>query len=326
MAAQQEQQIVVFELADALYGVDIRSVREIIRHEPIRKVPNTPPAVNGVIDLRGLVIPVADLRRRLRVPASPIGERTRIIVVDIAGSMMGFIVDAVAEVLRLPVSAVEAAPAMSVTDGSNYIAGVAKTNDRLLMLIDVERALSAEALKRFAEEEQRRGEQPVDDLVGDVLDSSTAALAPVPLRPALHDLDVELLEATFEAVKPRAAELVEFFYSRLFEQYPSVIPLFAGADMREQQGKLLSALALVVASLRQPDALVPALQRLGEKHLGYGAVPAHYDAVGGVLLETLAHIAGDAWTDEAESAWSDAFAVVAGVMIDAAEAATERAA
>lgn len=322
MAAQQEQQIVVFELADAIYGVDIRAVREIIRHEPIRKVPNTPPAVNGVINLRGLVIPVADLRRRLRVPMRAVDERTRIIVVDIGGSMMGFIVDAVVEVLRIPAADVEAAPAMSVTDGSNYIAGVARLNDRLMTLIDVGRALSAEALRRFAEEEQRRDEEAA------AVSDGAHGVAPVEgfSRPALGDLDVDLLETTFEAVKPRAGELVEFFYSRLFERHPAVLPLFAGADMREQQGKLLSALALVVASLRQPDALVPALQRLGEKHVGYGAMPGHYDAVGAVLLDALAHIAGGAWTDEAARAWSDAFTVVAGVMIGAAEAATAQAA
>ncbi len=319
MVAQQEQQIVVFELAGALYGVDIRAVREIIRHEPIRKV-SPPPAVNGVINLRGLVIPVADLRRRLRVPMRAIDERTRIIVVDIAGSMMGFIVDAVVEVLRIPAADVEPARAMSVTDGSNYIAGVARLNDRLMTLIDVGRALSAEALHRFAEEEQRRGEEAADVSDG----AQDVASVEAPSRPALGDLD--LLEATFEAVKPRAGELVDFFYSRLFERHPAVIPLFAGADMREQDGKLLSALALVVASLRQPDALVPALQRLGEKHVGYGAMPGHYDAVGAVLIETLAHIAGAAWTDEAARAWSDAFTVVAGVMIGAAEATTAQAA
>lgn len=321
MAVQQEQQLVVFELGDAFYGVDIRAVREIIRYEPIRKVPNTPPAVNGVIDLRGLVIPVADMRRRLRVPMRPMSERTRIIVVDIAGSMMGFIVDAVAEVLRLSAADIESAPAMSVTEGSNYIAGVARVSDRLMMLINVERALSTEALQRFAEEERRRGDAPVEDFI-----PAETPVAGTPASPSLADLDVELLEATFEAVKPRAAELVEYFYDRLFEQYPSVVPLFAAADMQEQQGKLLSALALVVASLRQPDALVPALQRLGEKHVGYGALPDHYGAVGAVLLDTLAHIAGDAWTDEAAKAWGDAFTVVAGVMIDAAAAAAVQAA
>lgn len=155
--ATQEQQLVVFELAGALYGVDIRSVREIIRHEPIRMVPNTSPAVSGVISLRGLVIPVVDLRRRLRLPMQHTDERTRIIVAEITGKMMGFTVDAVAEVLRLPTTAIEPAPPLSVTDGSNYVAGVAKRDERLMMLIDVERLLSAEALQYFTEEERLAG-------------------------------------------------------------------------------------------------------------------------------------------------------------------------
>ena len=137
------------------------------------------------------------------------------------------------------------------------------------------------------------------------------------VQPTLGDLDVALLEATFNAVKPRGAELTAHFYEQLFAQHPAVIPLFANVKIEEQQGKLLSALALVVANLRHPDVLVPALQGLGKRHVDYGALAPHYDAVGGGLLGSLAHVAGPAWTPEAAKAWGDAYAVAAGVMIAA---------
>jgi hemoglobin-like flavoprotein len=138
--------------------------------------------------------------------------------------------------------------------------------------------------------------------------------------PSELPLNIELLEQTFQAVAPHGEELVEYFYDQLFEQYPSVRPLFANANMADQRGKLLAALATVVASLRDPATLVPHLQRLGERHAEYGAEPAHYDAVGGVLLQSLKHIAGDAWTDEIAKAWGEAYGLVASVMIEAAEA------
>lgn len=136
-------------------------------------------------------------------------------------------------------------------------------------------------------------------------------------RPGLGDLNIALLETTFEAVKPRGAELVDHFYTSLFEQHPEVIPMFANANMQEQRGKLLSALALVVANLRHPDALVPAVQGLGTKHHGWGVQPEHYAIVGATLLGSLAHIAGDAWTPAIEEAWSDAYTVIADAMVAA---------
>lgn len=319
----EEQQLVVFELADAPYIVDIRSVREIIRHEPIRTVPNAPEAVDGVINLRGLVVPIVDLRRCLGLPMRSPTNSTRIIVVDIPGAVAGFIVDAVTEVLRMPSSAIKPAPALAVTSRSNSVAGVAMVDERLMMVIDVERLISSEALRAVDEGAPNTAPAEPVAVVGEV--TRDAADTP-PDGPSLAGLDIELLEATFAAVKPRAAELVEYFYDRLFTLYPAVVPMFANADMQEQQGKLLSALALVVASLRQPEALVPALQRLGAKHVEYGAQPAHYDAVGAVLLDSLAYIAGDQWSAEAAQAWADAFGVVAGVMIEAAEAAVAQAA
>lgn len=316
--ATQEQQVVVFDLAGERYGVNIHSVREIIRYQSVTAIPNAPASVSGIINLRGAVVPVVDLRRRLGAPLRPLGEETRIVVVETDGTLVGLIVDAVAEVLRLAASAIEPPPPAIRNAANAYVCGIARVGQTLTILLDLDGALSAEALARFSDEVRARG--------GAHAAATAPASAPsaAPAAPTLADLDIDLLEATFDAVKPRATELVEYFYEQLFAQYPAVVPLFQRADMQEQRGKLLSAIALVVASLRQPDALVPALQALGERHAGYGAQPAHYPAVGGVLLQALAYIAGDAWTAEAARAWADAYTVVANVMMEAAAASEAR--
>ena len=92
----------------------------------------------------------------------------------------------------------------------------------------------------------------------------------------------------------------------------------ARGERSTQKGKLVSGLAVVGAGLRKAEELGQHRQRLGEKHVAYGAQPAHYEAVGSVLLESLAYIAGDAWTPEDEQAWTDAYAVISKTMIDAA--------
>ena len=134
----QERQLVVFDLADQRYGVDIGTVREIIRMSEITHVPDAPPSVEGVINLRGTVIPVVDLRKRFGLRVSESTAQSRVVV------------DAVAEVLRIPGSSVEAASAIVTTTDSFYIDGIAKVGDQLLILLDLEKALSAEALQRLA--------------------------------------------------------------------------------------------------------------------------------------------------------------------------------
>ena len=316
-----ERQLVVFDLANESFGVDIDAVREIIRTQEITRVPDAPASVDGVINLRGGVIPVVDLRRRFGLPVSDITAASRVLVVDIGGESIGVVVDAVTEVLRIPESSIEAQPPIVATPQSVYIQGIAKIGDGMMILLDLDQALSSEALARFHEKYQqaaateavraRAAEPAAAEDSGPMEEDAVAE--------ATAELNIELLESTFNAVAPRASELAEFFYDRLFEQYPDVQPLFAGTDMKEQQGKLIAALATVVANLRKPEQLIPTLQRLGERHAGYGAEEAHYGAVGGVLLEALAHIAGDAWTDEAQQAWADAYAVISSVMIQAAQ-------
>src|SRR4051812_19410774 len=132
-------------------------------------------------------------------------------------------------------------------------------------------------------------------------------------------LDINILEESFDAVAPRGDELIEDFYARLFATAPAVKALFP-EDMTRQRAMLLSALVLLRKSLRDLDRIVPTLHKLGARHVAYGAKPEHYPLVGQVLIESMATLAGDAWLPEYESAWGLAFNVVAGVMIEGAEA------
>jgi hemoglobin-like flavoprotein len=132
------------------------------------------------------------------------------------------------------------------------------------------------------------------------------------------DLDIDALENSFDHIALHGDELMDVFYERLFTAAPGVRPLFAGTDLKRQKGMLLAALVLLRRSLRDLDAVTPKLRDLGARHVRYGALPEHYPVVGEVLIASMAEVAGDAWTLEYELAWSEAFAVVAGAMLDGA--------
>lgn len=134
-------------------------------------------------------------------------------------------------------------------------------------------------------------------------------------------LNLEALETSFDQIAPRGDELMDEFYTRLFAAAPSVRPLFAGTDLKKQKAMLLGTLVLLRKSLRDLDAIVPKLRELGARHVAYGAEPEHYPVVGEVLIASMAKIAGDAWRPEYEAAWAEAFGVVAGAMIEGANAA-----
>lgn len=133
-------------------------------------------------------------------------------------------------------------------------------------------------------------------------------------------LDLDALETSFDLIAPRGEELVETFYRRLFAAAPSVRPLFAETDMRRQKTKLLATLVVLRKSLPDLDAIIPKLRQLGGRHDAYGARPEHYALVGSTLIASMAELAGDAWRREYERAWSDAFDVVAGAMLEGAAA------
>lgn len=139
-------QLVTFSIGDEEFGVDILKVQEIIRTMEITKVPRAPEFVEGVINLRGKVIPIIDLRRRFGLSSKAHDKHTRIIVIEINNMIVGFVVDSVSEVLRIPASTVEPPPPVVAGMESEYISGVGKLQDRLLILLDLDRLLSNEDL------------------------------------------------------------------------------------------------------------------------------------------------------------------------------------
>ena len=132
-----ELQIVVCELADEHYGLDIAKVFEIIRHQPITAVPRSPRFVKGVINLRGRIIPVVDLRERFGMPAAEPTKETRIVVAESATTRVGLIVDSVSEVLLVPTEAVEATPEVAAGADAEYLRGIANLGDRLVLLLEL---------------------------------------------------------------------------------------------------------------------------------------------------------------------------------------------
>jgi len=131
---------VSFRLGDEEFGIDILRVQEIIRLQDLTHVPNSPDFVEGVINLRGSVIPIIALRKRFGLRPEDHDRQTRIIIVEIEGMVLGFIVDSVSEVLRIPVSTVVPAPRLEHIE-REFVSGVCKLDDRLLILLDVDQIL-----------------------------------------------------------------------------------------------------------------------------------------------------------------------------------------
>jgi purine-binding chemotaxis protein CheW len=134
-------QLVTFGLGNENYAVNILKVQEINRIKEITKVPNAPSHVEGVINLRGRVMPVINLRRIFGLPEREHDAQTRIMIMDIQGVTMGLVVDSVSEVLRIPASIVEATPPMASDMNTEFITGIAKLEDRLVILLDVDRLM-----------------------------------------------------------------------------------------------------------------------------------------------------------------------------------------
>ena len=131
-------------------------------------------------------------------------------------------------------------------------------------------------------------------------------------------LNVELVRQSFATVAPHGDRLVELFYRNLFDDYPALECLFVNADTSDQKKMLLASLEFAVGNLSRPDVLVPALERLGRRHAGYGAEEMYYPAVEATLLKTLAEVAGDNWTDEMNEAWAQALTKISRHMLDGA--------
>jgi purine-binding chemotaxis protein CheW len=143
-AVEATEHLATFYLDREEYGVDVKQVQEIRRVTEITSVPRAPQFIRGVINLRGRILPVLDLRTRLGLGEVATSRAARIVVVRVKDRLLGLLVDGASQVLKIPVSQVEPAPEEVVQKGGDYIRGVAKLDDRLIILVDLERLLAHE--------------------------------------------------------------------------------------------------------------------------------------------------------------------------------------
>lgn len=157
---RKERQLVVFNLGEEEYGVDILQVQEIKRLTEITRVPNAPDFVEGVINLRGNVIPVIDLHKRFQLGTTEITDESRIVIVNVRDITVGITVDAVSEVLTLEEDAFAAPPSLVAGIDASFIEAIGKLDDRLLILLNMDRILGldeVEATKDVTEKATQEG-------------------------------------------------------------------------------------------------------------------------------------------------------------------------
>ena len=138
------KQVVGFKIGNEEYVIDILKVQEIIKPVDITPIPDSPDFIEGVINLRGVVIPIVSLRKRFNFGEAENEKDTKIIVTKIDGHFIGFLVDRVTEVLRIPSNLIEPTPPLISKIGSEFLAGVGKLDDRLVIFIDIDKILSPE--------------------------------------------------------------------------------------------------------------------------------------------------------------------------------------
>ena len=143
--------IVGFRIGNETYGVPISLVHEIVRVPEITQVPETPDFVEGVINLRGKIISVVDLRKRFGGAEIKPHKKNRVIVVENTGRLVGLIVDAASEVMKLPVSQVEPPPNVFAENEITYVTGVGKLNNRLIILVDLQKVLTRGELRKIGD-------------------------------------------------------------------------------------------------------------------------------------------------------------------------------
>ncbi len=149
--AGPSRQLVVFRMADTEFGMDIHHVREVIRVPEMTRMPRTPAFVEGIINLRGRILPVLDLKKRFALPPVEATLDTRVMIVEWRGQFLGFLVDRVHEVLRVPALAVSKPTDMILAVAGQYLEGIVEVKERLLILLDLDRILDQEEIRSLTD-------------------------------------------------------------------------------------------------------------------------------------------------------------------------------
>jgi purine-binding chemotaxis protein CheW len=152
--AEKETKVIVFRLNEEEYGAEVRVIRSIERMQPVTRMPQMPAFVKGVINLRGVITPVIDLKTRLALGDTVQDQQTRIIIVSVHDMQVGLIVDAATDVIDIPVHAIEPPPMLLEGIHSSFIRGVAKLPERLLILLNLDQVLSQEEFQQLQQMER----------------------------------------------------------------------------------------------------------------------------------------------------------------------------
>ena len=146
LANENSREFLVFTLGDEQYGIDILKVQEIRAYEKITSIANTPDFIKGVMDLRGIIVPIVDLRIKFALESIEHDDQTVVIVVDVGSQVIGLVVDAVSDVMTFSAEEIKPAPTYSMSLSSDYIEGLASRDDQMTVLMDVEALLSSREL------------------------------------------------------------------------------------------------------------------------------------------------------------------------------------
>jgi purine-binding chemotaxis protein CheW len=150
----KKNQVVSFRIGRELFGVYIHVVQEIVRVPEITPVPEMPLFVEGVINLRGKIVSIVELSKRLKIEGSSKTRASRILIIELEKKVVGLLVDAVTEILRIPPESIEPTPDIVTSVGAEYIMGVGKLPDKLIILLDLKNILKPEEIKRLATDER----------------------------------------------------------------------------------------------------------------------------------------------------------------------------
>lgn len=149
--SSEDQQYLTFNLADEYYGVDILKVQEIKGYTTVTRIPNTPDYLKGVLNLRGTIVPIVDLRMKFGMGITEPTSFTVVVVVNVRNRVMGFLVDAVSDVLDLNAKNIQPPPELGSAVDINFVAGIGNANDRLVTLLDIDRVLTEDEVKAVEE-------------------------------------------------------------------------------------------------------------------------------------------------------------------------------
>lgn len=143
-------EFLAFSLGDEVYGIDILMVQEIRGYEPVTKIANTPDFIKGVINLRGVIVPVVDMRIKFQLDAVDYNQFTVVIVLNVCGRVIGMVVDGVSDVIELAPDQIHAVPEFGSNLDTEYLRGMGTMDDRMIILIDIERLMSANDMALIA--------------------------------------------------------------------------------------------------------------------------------------------------------------------------------